>query len=191
MKKIILMLSLMFSSVSQATLIEIDFDQDSYGVNETAYGRLIVSDFDQVLGGFFAELIYQTAGLELVDWQFGAGFDHGTTDEENNTGSLYLAEYSWSFDDVFLADLQGTSFTLASFSFKALSVGQQFLTVNPGNSGLLNIDFDGITPQFSVGSFMVTDNPSTPVPTPASLILLISGLALLINTKRKTLFVKK
>ena len=145
MKKILLMLSLMFSCLSPAALIEIDFDQDSYGLNEIANGRLVVSDFDQALGGFFTEFNYQTAGLELHNWQFGAGFDQGATDEENNPGSLYLAEYSWSFDADYLANLQGTSFTLASFSFKALAVGQQSLTLNPANSGLLNIDFDDIS----------------------------------------------
>jgi len=185
MKNLLLILSLFISGFSQAGLIEIEFDQDNYQVNDTIYGQLIVSDFDETLGGFFAEMTYLPSNLSLIDWQFGSAFDFGSTYALSNAASLYLEEYTWSFDEGLLASLQGSRFMLASFSFTALTIGQQSIGFNRDSSGLLNFNFDDLTTSYQAGSFMVTAGNPTPVPAPATLLLFVSALILL-SRNRKT-----
>jgi len=186
MKKIILMLSLMFSNLSQAALIEVELDKDNYEINEIVYGQLVVSDFAKTLGWFTAILNYDSANLELLDWQFGTGFGNGLTDDESNLNSLFLDESTlYDLDEGhLLASLQGDSFMLASFSFRALTAGLQSITFDKNNSRLEFFDYDPVSTQFTGASFNINDNSSTPVPAPATLLLFISGLAL-IRTKRK------
>jgi hypothetical protein len=176
MKKLLILLSVLLSTYSQAGIIEINFDKDNYLLGETIYGELVVRDFDQALGGFFAEITYQPNSLSLIDWDFGNGFDDGITFDEHKSASLYLEEYTLSFDESYIANLQGTNFTLASFSFSASELGEHFVNFNLMNSALLDFDFGDISPQFSGSSFNVTNNLPTPVPTPATLLLLASGL---------------
>lgn len=185
MKKILFMLSLLVSSFSQAALIGIELDQDNYEVNDTISGQIIVSDVDETLGWFWTTLNYQAADLALVDWSFGTGFDNGETSAENLAGTLYLEEQTWSFDESLLASLQGNSFILASFSFKALTAGLISLSFDEAESGLLNFDFAPVTAQFSGTSFTVSDDSSTSVPEPASFLLFAGALAL-IRTQRKS-----
>jgi len=184
MKKILLIISLMFSGFSQAALIELEFDKDNYEVNDTVYGQLVVSDFNETLGWFFTQLNYQSSHLELLDWQFGTGFDAGETKVVNLTNSLSLEEQTWSFDYSLLTSLQGSKFMLASFSFKALNAGLQSIDFDESNSFLQDFDFVDMTTQYAGASFVINDNSSTPVPAPATLLLFVSGLAL-IRTKRK------
>ena len=60
----------------------------------------------------------------------------------------------------------------------------QSIGFNESISFLQDFDFADVTTQYTGASFMVNDNSSTPVPAPATLLLFVSGLAL-IRMKRK------
>ncbi|MFT5757193.1 MAG: hypothetical protein ACI9LM_001922 [Alteromonadaceae bacterium] len=182
-----LLIMILHSTISQASIIKVDIELDkvSYQQDDIIYAQLVVRDFSQALGGFFSMLNFQSNNLSLLDWQFGAGFDDGLTYEKALTNSLYLEEYSWaSTDENTLKSFQGSQFTLASFSFKALTAGTHLLSFEQGSSGLLDFDFGDVVAQFSGTSILVADNTSTPVPEPKTLALFFGGL-LLLQIKRK------
>lgn len=194
MKNLLLTLTLCsamaLASISNAAVISIDFGgQTQYDINDTVYGQLIVSDFDDTLGAFFAELNYQPANLALLNWQFGNGFDDGLgsyqfDDHDNLAGSLYLEDYSDLFADINILNAnQGSSFTLASFSFKALSSGQHDISLNAFNTGLLDFDNYDVNTQLSNASFNVSQDVE--VPEPASMLIFISALALLLVNRQR------
>lgn len=194
MKNLVITLTLcvaiIFSNISNAALISIDFGgQTEYDISDTIQGQLVVSDFDNTLGAFFAEINFQSADLSFINWQFGNGFDDGfgsyQFDDLNNvTGSLYLEDYSDFFADInILNSNQGSSFILASFSFKALSAGQHDLSFNANKTGLLDFDNYDVSTQLSNASFNVSNQVS--VPEPASMLIFISALALLLVNRQR------
>lgn len=187
MKKFILLLVALVAFNGHAALIEITLDDNNYQLNDTVNGQIIVTDFNDLLGGFSTELNYNPSALQLLDWQLGDGFDDGFgsyqySEHDASLGRLVLDDYADFFADTsILSSNQGNEFVLASFSFSALSVGSQVLGLNALNSELINFDNDFVAARFNGVSFNV--NGATAVPTPASIILMVIGLVLM-GTRR-------
>lgn len=178
------------SNISNAAVISIDFGgQTQYDINDTIYGQLLVSNFDDTLGAFFAELNYQPINLALINWQFGNGFDDGFGSYQFNNhnhavGTLNLEDYSdFSADVDILNANQGNEFILASFSFQALNTGQHTLSLNAQNTGLIDFDNNDVNAQFSNGSFNVSRQAHVSEPT--SMLIFIGALALLMVNRQR------
>ncbi|SNY45503.1 PEP-CTERM protein-sorting domain-containing protein [Arsukibacterium tuosuense] len=187
MKSIVLALCLLFSGLSHATLIQLATERSDYQIGETIVVSLSVSDVTETLGGFWAEILYPTSALSLLDWQFGEGFDDGFgsspfADHDASSGTLYLEEYAdlWA-DESILEGLQGSSFVLATFSFLATEAGNILLSFNPAEFGAINFDNDFIDVSTADLNFTVN---AVQVPVPTTAILMIAGMALLLRRKQ-------
>ena len=181
MKNIVLLLAVLISFNSNAALISISLDKSQYQLNETISGQLVVSEFTESLGGFWAQLNFDPVVLSMESWQFGNGFDDGLGslqfDEYNESGgSLYLGDYSDLFADtnVLLAN-QGTEFVLASFTAKSNFAGSHMLTSN--DFGLLNFDNDFVDVNFVPQNINVVN--ATQVPEPGTWLLMFASLLIL------------
>ena len=181
MKNIFLLLAVLISFNSNAALISISLDKSQYQLNETISGQLVVSEFTESLGGFWAQLNFEPVVLSMESWQFGNGFDDGLGslqfDEYNESGgSLYLGDYSDLFADtnVLLAN-QGTEFVLASFTAKSNSAGSHMLTSN--DFGLLNFGNDFVDVNFVPQNINVVN--ATQVPEPGTWLLMFASLLIL------------
>ena len=181
MKNIFLLLAVLISFNSNAALISISLDKSQYQLNETISGQLVVSEFTESLGGFWAQLNFDPVVLSMESWQFGNGFDDGLGslqfDEYNESGgSLYLGDYSDLFADtnVLLAN-QGTEFVLASFTAKSNSAGSHMLTSN--DFGLLNFGNDFVDVNFVPQNINVVN--ATQVPEPGTWLLMFASLLIL------------
>ena len=71
MKNLLFAITLLVSVSSNATIIELSFDQDSYGQNDVITGQLIASDLDYTLGGFASTIAFDDSQLALIGCSFG------------------------------------------------------------------------------------------------------------------------
>jgi hypothetical protein len=186
MKSMLLALCLLFSGFSHATLIQLDAERSDYQIGETIVVTLSVSELTETLGGFWAEILYSTSGISLLDWQFGDGFDDGfgsyqLTEHDPSSGVFYLEDYADLFADAaILADKQGRSFVLATLSFLATEAGNIILSFNPTQVGVLNFDNNFIDVTTADLNFTVS---AVQVPVPATALLMLAGMALLLRRK--------
>lgn len=189
MKTLLTALLLTLSFHSQAALIKLESLHNSYQVGDTIELQLSVSNLSTTLGGFFSEFSYASNSLSLLGWQFGNGFDDGFgslqfSDHDALAGMLALDEYADPFaDEQLLAANQGTGFVLATLQFVALSAGDFWFSFNPDWSGALSFDNQFVAVSFSDLQLQVHP-ASTPVPAPATLLLLLAGLLFLSARKR-------
>ena len=185
--------SLLFISVSQAATVQptLSFNPSTSNVNINDVfsvdvvisglengGDEIVSAFDLDVG-FDASILQAnsvTFGLSLGDPVF---FEAFTDSDLSNPGFVNLAELSLLPDPVLQA-LQGDSIVLASIEFTALAGGASNLSFI---SGLFGYDVKGLNAallDINVEDGLVNvATPSTVVPVPAALPLMVSGLAFL------------
>jgi len=179
MKNLLFAITLLVSVSSNATIIELSFDQDSYGQNDVITGQLIASDLDYTLGGFASTIAFDDSQLALTGWSFGNGFDDGfgsySYGDDSVAGSLFFEDYADFFADEFtIAANQGTSFVLASFTFTALTAGFNTVSLLAG-SEVLSLDNSMLdTLAGHSTSFEVTS-----VPVPMTSVLFASCLLLL------------
>lgn len=182
-------LLLLTSYHSNAAFITLEADQACYNVGDTVTVDLNVSGFEQLLGGFFAELLYSPLQLTLQSWQFGQGFDDGLGSYQWHShdaanGILQLDDYAdFSADTSLLLTQQGSMFTLVRLSFSALTAGQFDLGLLASGTGLLSFNNDYL-PLTLQGTTINVVN-TTQVPLPATALLFASGLVLL-PRQRKT-----
>lgn len=186
MKKLLLTLVLLTSFASNATLISLDLDKTNYLENEVVTAQLNLTSLDYFLGGVVAEVNYDFNALELINWSFGNGFDDGlgsvSYSDNSVAGLFYLDDFAdFGADEMILQANQGTGFTLATLTFRALSAGPQILSILDGME-VVSLDNNSIDrfSQFDA-KFNVTS-----VPEPASALLFLSSLLLL-----RTRFSKK
>lgn len=179
MKKILLTIALLASFCCNATLITLDLDKATYDEGELITAQLAVDDIDYFMGGFAAEIGFDSSTIELVSWMFGDGFDDGfgsySYADDVVAGLLYLEDFAdLSADQAILESNQGSGFTLATFTFRALAAGPQVLSILSGME-VISMDnntldtFGQVDAQFSVN----------PVPEPATAILILSSLLIL------------
>ncbi|GAA6203957.1 PEP-CTERM sorting domain-containing protein [Thalassotalea sp. SU-HH00458] len=179
MKKILLIIVLMFSVNSQATIIALKFDQTEYNNNDSMTGQLVASDLSYSLGGFAGTINFDPSQLALTGWSFGNGFDDGLGSyfaaDDSVAGTLYLEDFADFFaDELTLVANQGTSFVLASFTFNALSSGLQTVSYL---QGLEVVSLDNSQLESFAGQ-AVSFNVSQ-VPEPMSIVLLAAALVFL------------
>lgn len=187
MKSILLALSLLFSGLSHATLIQLNTERSDYQIGETIVVTLSVSDFTDTLGGFWTEILYSSSAISLLDWQFGDGFDDGFGSYQDAehvvaSGSLYLQDYADVFaDESILAAKQGSSFVLATLSFLATEAGNILLSFNPDSFGSVNFANDFIDVNTANLNFTVS---AVQVPVPTTALLMFAGMVLLLRRKQ-------
>ena len=177
MKYIITLLGLIVSINANATLLTINFDDTQYAVGDTVTGELVVSNFSETLGGFFAEIVFDEQLLSLTSFSLGNGFDDGlgsySFTDDSVAGLLSIEDYADLAADISILGLnQGSSFVLANFTFRTLSSGLQTVSILAG-AEVISFNNSTVTVLPSTDtSFNVTQ-----VPEPTTGLLLIAGLA--------------
>lgn len=188
MKSMLFALCLLFSGVSHAALIQLHADRSDYQIGETITVTLFISDLTETIGGFWADVLYPSSVVSLLNWQFGSGFDDGfgsyPYDDHNAVaGSIYLNDYADLFaDEAILAAQQGSSFVLATFSFLATQAGNVLLSFNPMDFGAVNFANDFINVSATDLNLTVS---AAQVPAPATVVLMLAGLGLLYRRRQR------
>ena len=190
MKKMLLIASALLAWVSilPAHAIVLGFNPVSSNVTQgsTIDIELTISELENgaapSLGGFDISINFDDSLLGLTDVTFGDptlgnqldlfGFGLNSTGSTvtNNTVSLFELSFD-TVDDLNL--FQADSFTLATLSFNALSVGTSLLSI----SNFILSDALGTTSlSAETGSANITVLPVVSVPEPAMPLLLVIGL---------------
>lgn len=188
-KKLLCAALLFASQQSVAGLIAIELDNTAYQVNETVTANIVISEFDQPLSGAFAELLFDSANLSLIDFSFGGAFDDGLGSyqyaDDSNAGVFYLEDFAdISADFSILASLQNDSFVFATIEFQALKAGIHTLNFGDFDTGLFDLEDNSVQASFSPASINVTSGV-TEVPAPATLALFVLGLLGLATRRNK------
>jgi hypothetical protein len=180
MKNLMLLTALLFSSLTQAAIIELKADKAEYQLGDTVEVQLLVSDAAELLGGFDTLVTYQAAGLTLSGWEFGDGFDDGLGSlqfsDDTLSGSLSLSDYAFLFSDIgTLTAAQSNGFVLATLRFTAATIGQ--FGVGAENTSLVSFDNEQI--YYPGTSSLSIDIAAAEIPAPATLLLFLLGLTLI------------
>ncbi|WP_306523926.1 cohesin domain-containing protein [Rheinheimera sp.] len=133
--------ALLFSLQSQATIINIQLDQNQYEVGDTVTAELWLSDIQDLVTGFDASLLFNTQLLQLQNVSFGDFLSIPAVGSDRdffaNGGQLDLWELYFGFSTEDMADLRavqpGNNFRLASISFTALKNGLAKLQLGSAN----------------------------------------------------------
>lgn len=188
MKSMLFVLCLLFSGFSHAALIQLHADRSDYQIGDTVNVTMSISDLTETIGGFWADVLYPSSAVSLLNWQFGSGLDDGFgsyqfDDHNAAAGSIYLEDYADFFaDEGILAAQQGSSFVLATFSFLAAQAGDVLLSLNPVNFGAVNFANDFVNVSATDLSFTVS---AAQVPAPATAMLMLAGLGLLYRRRQR------
>ena len=185
MKTILITFCLLFSGLSQAALIQLQPNQTEYQVGDTVELSMTISGLTETVASFKTEVFYQPSAFLLQSWQFGSGLDDGFgslqfADHDEAMGSIALDEFTFASDESILAGQQGNGFVLANLSFVALQAGEFLFSFNPLLFGVENFAGDFIDASFN--DLNVSINP-TQVPVPATALLLLTGMGLLLRRR--------
>lgn len=189
MKTLFFALCLLFSCVSNAAIIKFEPQDSSYQVGDVITLNLTISDFSETLGLFSAEILFPVSGVEYLNYQFGIGFDDGfgnnPFDEiDRLAGFLFLQDLSpLDADESILAVNQGTRFTFASVSFLAIEAGDLLFSFDPAKLfalGFVSNDFINVT-----GTDLTLTVQPAQVPAPATAMLLLAGLGVLLRRQTR------
>jgi len=195
MKKIItVLITLLFTVNSYATLITVDLDKDNYQQGDLVLAEIIISDFNvdsfgfqELIGAFKLDVNFDNTQLAFNSVTFGSMLNGGNANSSdqlptNNGSSITLDELSFLFFDLFTLQDGLSNFTLASVEFTALQAGNGIIDLSNVTLG----DFTG-TP--IVGTTLIGDNYTIAglqsVTEPTS-ILLFMPLALFIMLRINT-----
>lgn len=197
MKKLTLLLTMLFTSVSsQATLLSIDLNQDSYQVGDTLTADVVISDIEEdsvgitkLLADFAFNFSWESSLLEYSSVNFGSMLDVDLFFESHklvsdNTGNVRIGELSLAFsDDLFFAQDGLSSFILASINFNVIADGTDTLELADIELG---DDFGNAFTNVTTNdkAYSVTSGNPVDVPEPASIVLILMALALLIKQRK-------
>jgi hypothetical protein len=197
MKKITLLLTMLFTSLSsQATLLSIDLNQDSYQVGDTLTADVVISDIEldysgltKLLASFDFILSWSDTLIEYSSVNFGSMLDVDLSFESDklvsdNTGNVRIEELSFALsNDLFTAQDGLSSFVLASISFNVIADGTDTLELADIELG---DDFGSAFTSVTTNdkAFSVTSGNPVDVPEPASIVLILMALALLIKQRK-------
>ncbi len=195
MKKIITLLTaLVVSFSSHATLLTVEINQNSYQVGDVLTADFIISDieydssgFQKLLATFDFNVAWNDSIIEYVDTSFGNKLNVGAGSDQFSdatANSLSLSETSYAWWDEILAVQDGlTSFVLASVDFNVVGSGSgsfDFSNLNFGDDfGNAFTEVSSTNKAFSVSSGNPVD-----IPEPASIMLVLIGLTLLVRQQR-------
>jgi len=188
MKKLTLLLTMLFTSLSsQATLLSIDLNQDSYQVGDTLTADIVISDIEdysdasqRLLASFEFDLSWNDTLIEYSSFTFGdklnVGFLGSDQDSDVMSNSLGLTEISYDFfgSDLFAAQDGLSSFVLASIDFKVIG----------DDIGVLRLSRVLLGDVYGISLPNITVESPVDVPEPASILLILMALTLLIKQRK-------
>ena len=197
MKKIIILLTgLLFSLSSQATILSVELNQDSYQVGDVLTANFTISDieddssgFQKLLATFGFNALWDDTILEYSSFSFGNMLQPDSLNPSDQlidvkADSLNLSEISYAWWDELLSVQDGlSSFVLASIDFKVIGSGM-------GNLNLTNVNFgDNFGDAFTnVNSedkaYSVISGTPVDVPEPTVIVLMLMALTLLVRQRR-------
>lgn len=199
MKKIILLITLLLVSLSsQATLLSIELNQDSYQVGDVLTADFVISEieedslgFQKLLGSFDFNVSWNNSIIEYSSATFGNMLDVASDPSDFSdqymdvmADSLGFGELSYAgWNDLFSAQDGVASFVLASIDFVVTGNGS-------GIFELAGVDFgDDSGGAFthvtsSDKAYSITSGNPVDVPEPASIILVLMGLMLLVRQQK-------
>jgi hypothetical protein len=203
MKKIILLITLFFVSLtSQATILSIELNQDSYQVGDVLTADFVISEieedgfgFQKLLASFNFNMAWSNPIIEYSSVTFGSMLDVASDPLDYSdqyldvmADSLLLNETSFALSEELFAAQDGlTSFVLASVDFTVTGNGSgvfQLTTKDPDST--FGDDWGGAFTDVNLleKSYSVTSNNPVDVPEPASIILVLMGLMLLVRQQK-------
>jgi len=214
MKKILLtLITLAVASgilLSQQTFaVTISFQPETQSINlgESIVVDLIISDLGDhlpdSLSTYDLDLLFDPAILGIDDSDSdGDGVIDGVVLDPSSQLDIWNMEENWlsasisspgilnlydlSFDtESDLNNYQAGSFTLATITFDAIGVGTAVVSIDPTTLRLGDAAGNPLTASLTDGSINVSN--VSPVPEPATCLLMISGLVGLMGLKRKKL----
>lgn len=199
MKKIIALLTTVIITLNtQATLLTVEMNQNSYQIGDVLTADIIISDieedylgFQKLLASFELEISWDNPMLDYTVTTFGVKLDVDpdpfyASDQSINemASSLSLSEISYAFsDDLYWAQDGLDSFVLASVNFNVIGSGSDHLAFT---NVALGDDFgDSFSQLTSIDkSYSVAvDNPVN-VPEPSAMVLMLMALILLVRQRK-------
>jgi hypothetical protein len=196
MKKLILLITLLFVSLNtQATLLSIHLNQDSYQIGDVLTADLVISDiaedtsaFQKLLASFDLNISWDNSIIEFTSSRFGNKLNVGDGGSDQHldvmADSLGLSEISHAWWDELLVVQDGlSSFVLASVDFIVIDNGS-------GTLDFSNVAFgddfgDDFTDVSSSGkAYSVTSGTPVDVPEPASIILVLMAIVLFVRQQK-------
>jgi len=196
MKKIITLLAgLLISLSSQATLLNIELNQDSYKIGDVLTADFIISDieedavgFQKLLATFDFNASWDKSIIEYVSTSFGnklnvgAGGSDQFSDVMSNNLGLSETSYAW-WDELLTVQDGLSSFVLASVDFTVIGNGNGTVDLSKvafgDDFGAAFTDVSGTDKAYSVTSGNPVD-----VPEPTSIILMLVALTLLARQQK-------
>ncbi len=183
------------SSSSQVVSLDIVPANQNVAVGDTVDVDIVIAGLGNFasdsLGAFDLDVTFDSSILSLTNYQLGSYLGDTMMGEafdlswgETSPGVINISELSFLFDWE-LDALQSSSFTLATVSFDALSVGSSNLGISPP------VPFvDMLSDAFGVALTLDntpsgTVNVTAPVPEPATILLFGLGLAGMFGLRRK------
>lgn len=192
MKKIIMLLTMLLVSLnSQATLLSVELNQDSYQVGDVLTADLIISDieedslgFQKLLATFDFTLSWDNSITDYVSSSFGNKLNVGLGGSDQSafdimTDSASLSEISYAWWDELLPVQDGLSqFVLASVNFNVTSVGTGILNLaNVSFGDDFGVSFADVSSNNT--SFIVNSSGPVDIPEPMTMVLMLVALTLL------------
>ena len=198
MKKIIILLTTLFVSLSsQATLITVELNQNTYQVGDVLTANFIISEIEddasalqRMLSGFGFDVSWNNVMIEYSAVRFGDKLDAAPGFSVQSpinlmANSLTLSETSYSWSDELFAVQNGLSrFLLASVDFNVVGAGNGLGSLDLSNVVLwddFNIDFSDINSRNK--EYSVTSATPIDVPEPSSMVLMLMGFIFLVRKK--------
>jgi hypothetical protein len=193
MKKIILLIAALVMSMSvNATLITVELNDNDFNVGDLLTAQLVISDieldnigFQKLLASFDISTLFDDSLLSFSSVSFGNKLDvdpfiiSDQFSDNSQTGIVKVVEISYAFfDDLFAAQDGLSRFVLARINFNVLASGTGAIELSAIDLG---DDLAGAFTNVSAqgASFQVAN--STNVPEPATIVLVLFGLAFLVR----------
>lgn len=198
MKKIIILLTTLFVSLSsQATLITVELNQNTYQVGDVLTANFTISEIEddasalqRMLSGFGFDVSWNNMMIEYSAVRFGDKLDAAPGFSVQSpinlmANSLTLSETSYSWPDELFAVQNGLSrFLLASVDFNVVGAGNGLGSLDLSKVVLwddFDIDFSDINSRNK--EYSVTSATPIDVPEPSSMVLMLMGFIFLVRKK--------
>lgn len=187
---------LLVSFNSQATLLSVDFNQDSYQVGDVLTADFIISDIEEdglglqkLLASFDFTLSWDNSIIDYVSSSFGNKLNVGVAGSDQSvfdimTDSVSLSEISSAWWDELLPVQDGLNqFVLASVNFNVTGAGTSILALSKVIFGDdFGISFADVSS--SNASFIVNSAGPVDVPEPMTMVLMLIALTVLARQRK-------